>query len=121
MTREELYDDAKNNLETAEKRVASLKEASSRALAALDGKPGAPAEAHPRYQQALAMLETAKLDLKRTRVTAPVTAIFGLKDRIIPWQHAAQLPARTAVHFFRNAGHMPHWAAPDLVAGLLLR
>lgn len=55
------------------------------------------------------------------RVTAPVTAIFGLKDRIIPWQHAAQLPARTAVHFFRNAGHMPHWAAPDLVADLLLR
>ena len=55
------------------------------------------------------------------RVQAPVTAIFGLKDRIIPWQHAAQMPARAAVHFVKNAGHMPHWAAPNLVAELLLR
>jgi pyruvate dehydrogenase E2 component (dihydrolipoamide acetyltransferase) len=57
-------------------------------------------------------------DLERVR--APVTAIFGLKDRIIPWQHAAQLPARVAAHFVKNAGHMPHWAAPNLVADLLL-
>jgi len=54
------------------------------------------------------------------RVKAPVTAIFGLKDRIIPWQHATHLPARAAVHFVKNAGHMPHWAAPNLVAELLL-
>jgi pyruvate dehydrogenase E2 component (dihydrolipoamide acetyltransferase) len=54
------------------------------------------------------------------RVKAPVTAIFGLKDRIIPWQHAAQLPARAAVHFMKSAGHMPHWAAPNLVVELLL-
>jgi pyruvate dehydrogenase E2 component (dihydrolipoamide acetyltransferase) len=54
------------------------------------------------------------------RVKAPVTAIFGLNDRIIPWQHAAQLPAHVAVHFVRNAGHMPHWSAPTLVADLLL-
>lgn len=55
------------------------------------------------------------------RVTMPVTVLFGLEDRIIPWQHAAQLPARAAVHFVRDAGHMPHWAAPNLVAELLLR
>jgi pyruvate dehydrogenase E2 component (dihydrolipoamide acetyltransferase) len=55
------------------------------------------------------------------RIKEPVTAIFGLKDRIIPWQHAAQLPAHAAAHFVRNAGHMPHWAAPNLVAALLLR
>ena len=55
------------------------------------------------------------------RVKVPVTAIFGLKDRVIPWQHAAQLPAHAAVHFVRNAGHMPHWAAPNLAADLLLR
>lgn len=57
-------------------------------------------------------------DLERVRV--PVTAIFGLKDRVIPWQHAAQLPAHAAVHFVKNAGHMPHWAAPNLAAELLL-
>ena len=55
------------------------------------------------------------------RVKAPITAIFGLKDRIIPWQHAAQLPAHAAVHFVKNAGHMPHWSAPNLAADLLLR
>ena len=54
------------------------------------------------------------------RVKAPITAIFGLKDRIIPWQHAAQLPAHAAVHFVKNAGHMPHWTAPKLAADLLL-
>jgi pimeloyl-ACP methyl ester carboxylesterase len=57
-------------------------------------------------------------DLERVKV--PLTAIFGLKDRIIPWQHAAQLPAHAAVHFAKNAGHMPHWAAPNLAADLLL-
>jgi pimeloyl-ACP methyl ester carboxylesterase len=57
-------------------------------------------------------------DLERVKV--PVTAIFGLRDRIIPWQHATQLPAKAAVHFVKNAGHMPHWAAPNLVADLLL-
>jgi pimeloyl-ACP methyl ester carboxylesterase len=57
-------------------------------------------------------------DLERAKV--PVTAIFGLKDRVIPWQHAAQLPARGAVHFVKNAGHMPHWSAPNLAADLLL-
>ena len=36
-------------------------------------------------------------------------------------QHAAQLPAHAAVHFVKNAGHMPHWAAPNLAADLLLR
>lgn len=54
------------------------------------------------------------------RVQAPITAVFGVKDRIIPWQHAAELPARAAVHFVKNAGHMPHWTAPNLVADLLL-
>jgi pimeloyl-ACP methyl ester carboxylesterase len=57
-------------------------------------------------------------DLERVKV--PMTAIFGLKDRVIPWQHAAQLPAHAAVHFVKNAGHMPHWSAPNLAADLLL-
>ena len=54
------------------------------------------------------------------RVKAPITAFFGLKDRIIPWQHATQLPAKAAIHFVKNAGHMPHWSAPNLVADALL-
>ena len=63
-------------------------------------------------------LHSIVADLERVKV--PVTAIFGLKDRVIPWQHATQLPAHAAVHFVKNAGHMPHWAAPNLAADLLL-
>jgi pimeloyl-ACP methyl ester carboxylesterase len=54
------------------------------------------------------------------QVKNPITAIFGLADRIIPWQHAAHLPQQAAVHFVKTAGHMPHWTAPNLAADLLL-
>jgi pyruvate dehydrogenase E2 component (dihydrolipoamide acetyltransferase) len=52
-------------------------------------------------------------------VDAPISAVFGLADAIVPWSHATALPARAAVHFVRDAGHMPHWAAADLVAELV--
>jgi pyruvate dehydrogenase E2 component (dihydrolipoamide acetyltransferase) len=55
------------------------------------------------------------------QVKNPITAIFGLADRIIPWQHAANLPQQAAVHFVKTAGHMPHWTAPNFVAELLVR
>ena len=107
-----------------------------RALAKLDGGALSPTYLQQllmRMQSRRAMLRSLALsindggmqrhsivaDLERVKV--PVTAIFGLKDRVIPWQHAAQLPAHAAVHFVKNAGHMPHWAAPNLAADLLLR
>ncbi len=55
------------------------------------------------------------------RVKTSITTVFGLADPVIPWQHAANLPAEVAVHFVKNAGHMPHWTAPNFVADLLLR
>jgi pyruvate dehydrogenase E2 component (dihydrolipoamide acetyltransferase) len=54
------------------------------------------------------------------QVKNPITAIFGIADRIIPWQHAASLPQQAAVHFVKAAGHMPHWTTPNFVAELLL-
>jgi pyruvate dehydrogenase E2 component (dihydrolipoamide acetyltransferase) len=54
------------------------------------------------------------------RLAAPVTAIFGLDDSVIDWRDAAALPARTAAHFLRGAGHLPHALRPDLVAELIL-
>lgn len=107
-----------------------------RALAKLDGGALSPSYLQQllvRIQSRRAMLRalahsTNEGDTQRhsiiadlERVEVPVTAIFGLKDRVIPWQQAAQLPAHAAVHFVRNAGHMPHWAAPNLAADLLLR
>ena len=77
MSREDQHDEAQNNLETAKKRLSALRERTSRALAALDGKPDTPAERHPRYQQALAMRDTAQLDLERTRVSAPAPGVIS--------------------------------------------
>jgi membrane fusion protein (multidrug efflux system) len=77
MSREDLYDEAQNNVETAKKRLAALRERAARALAALDGKPEAPAEGHPRFRQALAMRDAAQLDLERTRVAAPAPGVVS--------------------------------------------
>jgi membrane fusion protein (multidrug efflux system) len=82
MSREDQYDEAQNNVETAKKRLVALRERASRALAALGGSPDAPAEQHPRYREALAMRDAARLDLERTRIAAPAPGtISNLKLR----------------------------------------
>ena len=75
MSREDQFDEARNNLETARKRLIAQREKAKSALAALDGRPEAPAERHPRYLQALAALESAQLDLRRTEVKAPAAGV----------------------------------------------
>ncbi len=44
--------------------------------------------------------------------------IFGTSDRILDWRDIAQLPAAAAIHLIRDAGHLPHHAAPDLFLSL---
>ncbi len=53
------------------------------------------------------------------RLSMPVSAVFGLEDRIIDWQDCARLPASVAIHLVRGAGHLPHVAVPGLVADLV--
>lgn len=77
MSREDLWDEAQNTLETAKKRLVALRERANRALAALDGKPASPAEQHPRYVQAVAARDSARLDLERTLVTAPKAGVVS--------------------------------------------
>lgn len=48
----------------------------------------------------------------------PVRAVIGTEDRVIPAEHAFNLPSRVAVHFVR-AGHMPQWDAPRETLALL--
>jgi membrane fusion protein (multidrug efflux system) len=106
MSREDLYDEAQNNVQTSKKRLVALRERANRALAALDGKPETAAEKHPRYLQALAMRDAAALDLERTRVSAPAPGVvsnlrmrpgefvehgaakFSLVDESPPWVEA---------------------------------
>lgn len=77
MSREDQFDEARHNLETAKKHLSALRERANRALAALEGKPEAPAERHPRFLHALAVRETALLDLARTRVAAPAAGVVS--------------------------------------------
>lgn len=49
----------------------------------------------------------------------PVTALFGLEDRIIDWTDCRGLPAQAAIHLVAGAGHLPHLAEPALFLRLL--
>lgn len=59
--------------------------------------------------------------LEKVVKTMSVRVIFGLEDRIIPWQQVSALPAAVAIHLIAGAGHMPHWDEPrlflDIVTG----
>jgi len=71
MTREEQYDEARLNLESARQRLDATNERAARIVASLGGEVDRPLEQHPRHQQAKAARDAAQLDLARTRVSAP--------------------------------------------------
>ncbi|AWB50249.1 hypothetical protein HYN69_06105 [Gemmobacter aquarius] len=53
------------------------------------------------------------------RLTCATTVIFGTADRILDWRCIEHLPATTAIHLIRGAGHLAHHADPDLVLSLV--
>jgi membrane fusion protein (multidrug efflux system) len=71
MVREDAYDEARHNLDAARARVTAMQERAARVLASLGGDAKLPAERHPRVLEARAALDTAALELARTRITAP--------------------------------------------------
>lgn len=50
----------------------------------------------------------------------PVRVYMGLLDQVIPPAQAQQLPARVAVHWLAQSGHMPMWDQPRELLDLLL-
>jgi len=77
MTREEQYDEARLNLESARQRLDAVNERAARIVASLGGEIDRPLEQHPRYQQAKAARDAAQLDLARTRVIAPSAGVVS--------------------------------------------
>jgi membrane fusion protein (multidrug efflux system) len=77
MTREEQYDEARLNLEAARQRLDAVRERAGRVVASLGGALDRPVEEHPRFLQAQAARDTARLDLARTRVVAPSPGIVS--------------------------------------------
>jgi pyruvate dehydrogenase E2 component (dihydrolipoamide acetyltransferase) len=75
-----------------------------------------------------AALSTIYADLSRGRLNLaslsenlPVRLLVGHRDAIVDWRDALAVSPKIAVHHFPNAGHMPHWDAPDAVAEIILK
>ncbi len=71
------FDEAQRNLSNSRQRTAMLRQKSLRILAQLGGKLDQPLEAHAGYQHAKAARDDAELDLRRTKVYAPISGIVG--------------------------------------------
>jgi membrane fusion protein, multidrug efflux system len=77
MSRLEVYDEARHNLEVGRSRLATVEERINRVRANLAGDPQLPAERHPRYVQAKAAYDAAAVDLARTEVRAPAAGVVS--------------------------------------------
>jgi pyruvate dehydrogenase E2 component (dihydrolipoamide acetyltransferase) len=60
-------------------------------------------------------------DLASLSENLPVRLLVGHRDAIVDWRDALAVSPKIAVHHFPNAGHMPHWDAPDAVAEIILK
>lgn len=60
---------------------------------------------------------TAALD----RLEMPTSIVWGRRDRVLPWRHAMAANGNIALHFLREAGHIPHMECPAEVAAILSR
>ena len=70
-------DEAERNLIRARLAARALERKVAEALARLGGRDDLPVEDHPLYREAMARRERAVLDLRRTRVSAPVAGVVG--------------------------------------------
>jgi membrane fusion protein, multidrug efflux system len=75
MSRADVYDEARHNLEEARTRLKNIHESSNRVLAGLLGEPQLPAERHPRFAEAKAAYDAATVDLGHTVVKAPTAGV----------------------------------------------
>jgi len=77
MGREESYDEARHNLDAAQRKLDSSRQRARSVVASLGGDANLPPERHPRFLQAKAARDTAQVDLARTRVVAPAAGVVS--------------------------------------------
>lgn len=77
MGREESYDEARHNLDAAQRKLDSSRQRARSVVASLGGDANLPPERHPRFLQAKAARDTAQVDLARTRVVAPSAGVVS--------------------------------------------
>jgi membrane fusion protein, multidrug efflux system len=83
-------DPLKLSVQQAEENVALAKQGVESAKAALDGKPDISVDEHPAVKAALSNLDSAKLDLARTTITAPADGIVSQTEKLNVGQYAAE-------------------------------
>lgn len=76
------FNDAERDRDASVKAVSSIREEIKGILAALAGDEHIRVADHPVFQAAIASLEQAKLDLKHTKVTAPMNGTIGTAPRV---------------------------------------
>lgn len=86
MSREDVYDEARHNLDVARSKLEAVKERAARVIASLGGDASLPAQRHPRYLEAQATRGAAALELARTKVSAPAAGIVS-NMRLQPGEH----------------------------------
>ena len=88
------YDQAENDLHSAQQTLAQAKQHTESAISALGGDPTIKTDDHPLVLAALAKRDQAALDLANTTVTAPAAGIVAQADRLVVGQ---QTSPQTAV------------------------
>ena len=83
------YDAAKNSLQGAQQKLASLEQQLEGLAANLNGDPTAPIEDHPRYKDAIAARDEAARQLDHTVVRAPFDGIVTNVPSLQPGQYLA--------------------------------
>ncbi len=78
-------DEARRDLDVAHQRIAMLNEELMRLEAALAGNPKIHTDEHPRVRHSQALRDEAELNLRRTRVTAPIDGIAARKPTVGTW------------------------------------
>jgi len=89
MGREESYDEARHNLDAAQRKLESAQQRTRSVLASLSGDANLAPERHPRYLQAVAARDAARVDLARTRVVAPASGVVS-NMRLQVGEHVAR-------------------------------
>ena len=77
MSRGDMYDEARHNVEAAKRRLDSIREKTNRVIADLSGNPDTPVERLPRYAEARAAYDAAMLDLSRAIIKAPFAGVVS--------------------------------------------
>ncbi len=88
------YDQAEQNLHTAQQALAQANERVTAALAALGSDPSIKTDDHPMVLAALAKRDQAALDLANTTVVAPADGVVAQSDRLLVGE---QVTSATAV------------------------